>query len=50
MIGYSESRKGYQLHDVENRKIVHSRDVTFNELTSGFEESQGEIEKTSCED
>ena len=35
-LGYSESRKGYRLHDAENQKIVHSRDVTFNELTSPF--------------
>ena len=27
-LGYSESRKGYRLYDAENRKIVHSRDVT----------------------
>ena len=31
MLGYSTTKKGYHLYDVEQMKIVHSRDVVFDE-------------------
>ena len=36
-LGYSENQKGYQLYDVERKRIVNSRDVDFNETAYGFE-------------
>ena len=32
MLGYSENRKGYRLYDIEHKKVIHSRDVLFNEM------------------
>ncbi len=31
LLGYGEETKGYRLYDVMTRKIIHSRDVRFNE-------------------
>lgn len=31
MLGYSDNRKGYRLYDIERKKVIHSRDVVFNE-------------------
>jgi acyl-CoA thioesterase len=36
-MGYSDQKKVYQLYDVQNERIVFSRDVTFNEVAPGFE-------------
>ena len=30
LLGYGTNQKGYRLHDVERKNIVHSRDVVFN--------------------
>ena len=30
LLGYGTNQKGYRLHDVERKNIVHSRDVAFN--------------------
>ena len=35
-MGYSEGKKGYRLFNPETRKIVHSRDVIFDERKSGI--------------
>ena len=32
-MGYGTSQKGYRLYDVECMKIVHSRDVVFDETS-----------------
>ena len=36
-VGYGSSTKGYQLHDPIKKKIIHARDVIFNENKNGFE-------------
>ena len=36
-MGYAENRKGYRLYDLANQKVVYSRDVTFNESTTGLD-------------
>ena len=33
MLGYGASQKGYRLYDVERMKVIHSRDVVFDETT-----------------
>ena len=40
MIGYGDNHKGYQLYDVQNRRIMYSRDVVFNEMSGGLEKSE----------
>ena len=32
MLGYGSTQKGYHLYDVERMKVVHSRDVVFDEI------------------
>lgn len=46
-MGYSDNRKGYRLFDDKKRKIIHSRDVTFNELVSGTEKDNELENETS---
>ena len=33
LLGYGTNQKGYRLHDVKRKKIVHSRDVVFDETS-----------------
>ena len=58
-LGYSSNRKGYRLYDQCIRRVIHSRDVRFNESTCGVEKEsmtdasvedpQVEIDATSDE-
>ena len=32
MLGYSDNHKGYRLYDIEHKRVIHSRDVLFNEM------------------
>ena len=42
MLGYDTSQKGYQLYDIEQMKIVHSRDVVFDETSMpGIQKEEG---------
>ena len=34
-LGYSKNQKGYRLFDMQNRKLIIRRDVTFNETDFG---------------
>ena len=36
-LGYSSNRKGYRLYDQNIRRVIHSRDVRFNESTCSVE-------------
>ena len=40
-LGYGALRKGYRLYDRKTSRILHSRDVVFNELSRGYD-SEGE--------
>ena len=40
-LGYGATRKGYHLYSQKSSKIIHSRNVVFNELTREYE-SEGE--------
>ena len=42
---YGSRTKGYRLYDASRCRVIHSRDVSFNESTRGFE-----IEKESVKD
>ena len=42
-LGYSENRKGYRLYDINKKRIVHSRDVVFDELTCGLQKETESI-------
>ena len=44
-LGYGATRKGYRLYNQKSSKIIHSRDVVFNELTRGYE-YEGEPQQT----
>ena len=37
-LGYSENRKGYRLFDTRRQKVIHSRDVVFDETFSGLKD------------
>ena len=39
LLGYGSTTKGYRLYDPLKRKVLHSRDVIFNEQKYGFNES-----------
>ncbi len=41
-LGYAEQRKGYRLYDMGTSKIIHSRDVVFNESSRGIDPEQEE--------
>ena len=44
-LSYSENRKGYRLYDSKRQRIVHSRDVLFDETTNGFEKESNASHK-----
>ena len=44
-LAYSENRKGYPLYDSKRQRIVHSRDVVFDETTNGFEKENNASHK-----
>ena len=33
LLGYGANQKGYRLHDLERMKVIHSRDVVFDETS-----------------
>lgn len=37
MLGYGSSVKGYRLYDQKNGRVIHSRDVIFDESRNGFD-------------
>ena len=37
-LGYSENQKGYRLFDTRRQKVIHSRDVVFDETVSGLKD------------
>ena len=37
MLGYGTQQKGYCLFDLEHRKVIHSRDVVFDETMPGLQ-------------
>ena len=41
-LAYAEQRKGYRLYDMGTSKIIHSRDVVFNESSRGIDPEQEE--------
>ena len=42
MLGYGTSQKGYRLYDIEQMKVVHSRDVVFDETSMpGIQKEEG---------
>ena len=44
LLGYGANRKGYRLYDLECMKVVHSRDVVFNEASMpGIQKEENEI-------
>ena len=46
MLGYGASQKGYRLYDIERMKVIHSRDVVFDETTvSGIEKEKEDVPK-----
>ena len=43
LLGYGANRKGYRLYDLERMKVVHSRDVVFNEASMpGIQKEENE--------
>ena len=46
MLGYSTTSKGYRLYDVQNNKVILSRDVIFDESKLGF--SKGNDIQKEC--
>lgn len=38
-MGYGATTKGYRLYDPLRKKIIHSRDMIFNEQKYGFDET-----------
>ena len=37
-LGYGDTTKGYRLYDTAKSRVIHSRDVVFDETSFGFEE------------
>ena len=40
LLGYGTATKGYQLYDINNKRVFYSRDVVFDEGKSGFEKEE----------
>ena len=40
LLGYGTERKGYRLYDTERERIIHSRNVIFEEDKIGLEQSK----------
>ncbi len=46
LLGYGEQKKGYRLFDISSAKVIHSRDVVFNESSMpGIKKEPGESEE-----
>ena len=44
LLGYGQETKGYRLYDTAQRKVIHSRDVRFNEDVKESEHSTLDVE------
>lgn len=42
LLGYGNKTKGYRLYDLALSRVIHSRDLHFNEYVRGFEEKRSE--------
>ena len=45
LLGYGNETKGYRLYDPIQSRVIHSRDVLFNEFTRGVEKERVEEKK-----
>lgn len=44
-VGYGTTTKGYRLYDPLRKKIIHSRDIIFNEQKYGFDETSESLKE-----
>lgn len=42
-LGYSDNQKGYRLYDQRSCRVIHSRNVQFNELAHGIEKESSRV-------
>lgn len=42
LLGYGNETKGYRLYDLAQSRIIHSKDLCFNEYVRGFEAKRSE--------
>ena len=47
LLGYGNETKGYRLYDPIQSRVIHSRDVLFNEFMRGVEKQRIEEKKTT---
>ena len=45
LFGYGEETKGYRLYDVTEKKIIHSRDVQFNEKPKNSGQGLSDVQR-----